>query len=411
MSFGLISEVLGIFLASAWWMLLPILLLPVIASLFVFINHETKKRSARWSLLDIKISREIKKTPQAMEQILATMHGWGGKHTDWTSLEVASFGGEIHFYIRVQEKLKNLMESAFFSFYQDVDIKEADEDYAARIPSNTAELYARGLDAWGTELILDKDGILPIRSYNEFSTGGSEKPDGKNFDPISVLIEILGRIQKEEILGIQMILMPVKTKAVKEKYKPALDKMKEQPPKKEGESPKPKTATEIKVAKAVEENLSKPMFNTLIRVIYVSPKTIFQDNYAKQGILSAFNQYSSPDLNSFKQNDGVAVGAAKSWFFKKKKNEHRKEHILHEYKHRDIPQWTGLGKLFTSTLFHHNVNSKFSELSVESLATIYHPPTNVVLTGPYMQRVESRKVGPPSGLAIFGESSDLEIFQ
>lgn len=390
---------------------MPVLLLPVIASLFVFITHETKKRSTRWTLLEIKISREIKKTPQAMEQILATIHGWGGKHTDWTSLEVASFGGEIHFYIRVQEKFKNLLESTFFSFYQDVDIREAEEDYASRIPSNTAELYARGLDAWGTELILDKEGVFPIRSWSEFGAGGAEKPDGKNFDPLSVLIEVLGRVQKEEILGIQMILMPAKTKAVKERYKAVLEKMKEQPPKKEGESPKPKTSTEIKAAKAVEENLAKPIFNTLIRVIYISPKTVFQENYAKQGILSAFNQYASPDLNSFKQNDGVAVGSARSLFWKKRMNEHRKAHILHEYKHRDIPQLTGLGQLLTSTLFHRNVNSKFSELSVESIATIYHMPTNVVLTAPYMQRVESRKVGPPSGLAIFGEGSDLEIFQ
>lgn len=413
MSFGISPDIFGNFLASIWWLLLPFILLPLIASLMTFVKHETAKRSAKWTLLDVRISREIKKTPEAMEQILSTIHGWGGKSTDWNSLEIVSLGGEVHFFARVPEKNKEIVKATFFSFYQNVDIHEEPDDYAERIPSNNEELYSRGLDAWGGELILDKEGIFPIRSYKEFGTGSSDKPgDGKDFDPLSVLVEILGRVQKDEILGLQIILMPVKTKDVKAKYKAALDKLKGEAPK-PGESPKPKTAGEMKAAKAVEENFMKPIFNAIIRVIYVAPKTIFQDNYAKQGILTAFNQYSAPDLNSFKLNENVAPGVKPDKFpyvFAKERNEHRKAHLLHKYRHRDIPHWSDWGKVLTSSIFHRDDKTKFVELSTESLATIYHLPTNAVMTAPYMKRIESRKVGAPSGLAIFGGEEDMEIF-
>ena len=45
-------------------------------------------------------------------------------------------------------------------------------------------------------------------------------------------------------------------------------------------------------------------------------------------------------------------------------------------------------------------------LNTEELATIYHPPTYIVLTGPLIKRVEARKTGPPAGLPIYGEGSE-----
>jgi len=182
-----------------------------------------------------------------------------------------------------------------------------------------------------------------------------------------------------------------------------------------GVEAKPKTTAEANIARAIDKNLSKPIFNTLIRVIYISPKAIFQENYAKQGLLSAFNQYASPDLNSFKSNDFVAVGGAKSdkfpFLFAAARNSDRKEFLLHKYRHRDIPLNSSWGVILTSTPYHVNNKSKFVELSTESLATIYHLPTMATLTAPFIKRVESKKVGPPAGLAIFGEDAGQELFK
>jgi hypothetical protein len=51
------------------------------------------------------------------------------------------------------------------------------------------------------------------------------------------------------------------------------------------------------------------------------------------------------------------------------------------------------------------------ELNTESLATLFHPPTRMVLTAPHIERVESRKSGAPAGLAVYGEESDIEKFK
>lgn len=397
------------FLISFWWIIVPLVFLPFYGSLNTFISHEKRKREAKWAVLEVKIPRDIQRTPESMEQVLATIHGWGGGATDWTSLELVSVGGEVHFYVRVKDKLKNILESSFFSVYHDIEIKEV-EDYVSMIPSNTGVLHAQGKDVWGAEIILDKEGAYPIRSYTEFSSGGDEK----HFDPISVFIEIMSRIKKDELIGVEIIVMPVKTKDMRGKYKEVLDKLKGQD-KDQGEEAKPKSTTEAKTARSIENNLSKPMFNVMIRTIYISPKAIFQENYAKQGLLSAFNQYASPDLNSFKSNDNVTVGGAKSdkfpFLFAGSRNSDRKEFLLHKYRHRDIPHNSFWGVVLTSTPFHINNKSVFVNLSSESLATIYHLPTMATLTAPFIKRVESKKVGPPAGLAIFGEEGGEDLFK
>lgn len=419
MSVSYIFQVIGNFLALYWWIFVPVIFLPLYAGMGAFVTHEKRKRGATWSIISIKISRETQKTPQAMEQILATINGWGTlpsfKPTEWVSLELISVGGEIRFLIRILEKYKHLLESTIFSFYQDVEIKDVD-DYMDLVPSNTAELYARGQEIWGSEIILSKEGAYPIKSYKEAIGGG----EGTGSDPLSVFMEIMGRLTPEEFIGIQFLLMPVSTKSVKAKYKYILEKLKSKP--KEGDIVDPSTmqikmGNEAKLAKAVEENLSKPFFNTLIRAVYVAPKTAFREKYAKQGIVSSFNQYAIPDMNSFSKNGITEIGDVlpnpdkQFVLFPERRNEARKERILHTFRHRDIPPVTFMGKLISSMMFHNNMGSKFCELSTESLATVFHLPTTAILTAPFMQRVESRKVGPPQGLAIFGENKDLEIFE
>ena len=50
-------------------------------------------------------------------------------------------------------------------------------------------------------------------------------------------------------------------------------------------------------------------------------------------------------------------------------------------------------------------------MNTRSLATLFHPPTFLVLTAPHLRRVESKKTGPPAGLAIYGDEGDLEKFK
>lgn len=68
-------------------------------------------------------------------------------------------------------------------------------------------------------------------------------------------------------------------------------------------------------------------------------------------------------------------------------------------------------RLITSKPLNPNFLSRSFVMTTEEIATLFHPPTSVVLTTPHIQEVESKKAGPPAGLAIFGDEKEIERFQ
>jgi hypothetical protein len=75
--------------------------------------------SLDWVILEIKLPREITKSPLATETAIAALlqssgvgtkyaRGFEGKLATFSSLEIASIEGVIHFYIRIQKKFKKI---------------------------------------------------------------------------------------------------------------------------------------------------------------------------------------------------------------------------------------------------------------------------------------------------------------
>ena len=65
--------------ASFWWVWLPVLLIALFYNLWLAYVRAKYKANMKWALLEIRIPREIKKTPKAMEQILAGLYGLRNK--------------------------------------------------------------------------------------------------------------------------------------------------------------------------------------------------------------------------------------------------------------------------------------------------------------------------------------------
>ncbi|HEY4475436.1 MAG TPA: hypothetical protein VJB92_01805, partial [Candidatus Paceibacterota bacterium] len=365
---------------------------------------------------------------QAMEKVLEGMHSlrnapgnlrekwWDGEVTRWFALEMVSFGGEIHFYVRIYHKQRNLVEAAFFSYYPDIEIVEA-EDYVDKFPSSVKEMNQQGFDLWGSEMVYDREEAYPIKTYFDFESPEEEK----QFDPISVFLEVLGKIKKEEIVGIQILIAPADLKWYRA-WEGLLSKMKEPKVKKEKSESQVETFArliarspgETDVLKAVEKNLSKPAFDTILRFIYLAPKKGFYDSYARRGLAGAFNQYASLDMNKFRQNYTVST-RTQIWYypfiFPVRRNDYRKQRLLYTFIHREVPPETWMGRFITSYVFNLNFASRYFKMNTECLATIFHPPTFTVLTAPHVKRVESRKASPPAGLAIFGDEKAIEKFK
>lgn len=451
---GILQSAWQVF-SYAWWLWLPILLWPLFESTWLFWRQEIFKRNMPFVLLEIRIPREVRKSPRAMEQVLMTIHGlrnvpsdlqerwWDGEVTRWYSLEIVSIGGEIHFYVRAPAQQRPIVEAAFFSYYPDVEVAEVD-DYVDRLPTNMGEVNKSGYDLWGSELVLAKEDAYPIKSYLDFESPEEEK----QYDPISSFLEVLGKVKKEEIVCIQIVIAPAafdwkdKWKSLVEtlrlrtenkmggpKYSLGLEFPHILPtfPVKGGEAMNGKelsafsktfmrTPGETDVLKAVEDNLSRPAFETLIRYIYLTPRELFTDVFPRRGILGAFNQYGSLDLNMFRHNL-IVTTLVKFWrggwqlpnLFPASRSLRRKQRILMRYRARGIPPGQWMGKLIVSKLLSWE-HSKCYMLTTRSIATLFHPPTYLVLTAPHVKRVESKKAGPPAGLAIFGEEEEIEKY-
>jgi len=418
------------FLKVSWWLWLFLILFPIFESLYLHWRQENFKHSKAFDMgmLEIKMPREIFKSPKAMEQILMAIHSlrnapgnfkekWiNGEVTVWFALEMVSFGGNIHFYVRFPRSRKPLIEAAFFSYYPDIELVEVD-DYVEKFPKNMIEVQEKGYNLWGTEMVLAKEEAYPIKIYSDF-----ESPDeDKQYDPISQFLEVLGKCNKEDIVGIQFLIAPAgpdwnkKYEKLVEDLRERKNKQQVQPQSQAGVSLSlsfMRTPGETDVLKKVEENLSKPAFDTLIRLIYLSPKDMFSDPYTK-GLVGAFNQYADLGLNSFKQNFKIMTKANiwnPPYIFPKKRVLYRRASLLYNYIHRECPPETFMGKLITSNIFRWNFHSKRFLITTQCLATLFHPPTAMVTTTPHLEKMQSRKAGPPPGLPIFGEEKEIEKF-
>ncbi|MDO8469820.1 MAG: hypothetical protein Q7S84_02230 [bacterium] len=414
------------FLLRTWWLWAFFLLVPLTAGAWKHWRQELFKHSLEFVLLELHMPREVTKSPQAMEQVLQTFQSvrgdpdniveefWDGKFVIPISLEVVSFGGEVHFYIRCQKKQQHMVKIALFSYYTDVEVRET-EDYLGRLPTSDADMVARGWDFWGTELILLREEAYPIKTYDAFAREAEEE----QFDPISVLLEVFGSLKGEEVAAVQLLVAPADPEwgtrwepFLANLRKPATIEVASDDESKR-QAPVARSPRQLEVLEAVEGNLSKPAFDTLIRCFYAAPVSLFNDAVVKSGIVGAFNQYTASDLNGFKSNSNAGV-KANPWKWPhvraRRRTSYRRQRFFWNFLQREVPPATWWGKLVTSSPLNLNFASKRFLLTTKCVATLFHPPTAGVLTAPHIKRVESKKAGPPSGLAIFGEEGEIEHY-
>ena len=351
--------------------------------------------------------REVRKGPIAMEQFFSAIYGlrniagdliekyFDGEITLWFSFELVSFGGEIHFYIRTPSKHAGVVSANLYANYPTLEIEKV-PDYIDKFPATVSGLYAKNMNLWGTELKLGKEDAYPIRTYSQYEAFYEER----SLDPIASTLEVFSKLDRKENLLFQILVRPT-----------------DDGWKKRGEALVKKMSADIKagfertpgqtnILKSIESNVAKQGFETLIRYIYMADRSVFDINFAKRGTLIGLNQYSGLDLNYFMHN--LKIYTQVRWiyfpyFFPRGRLEARKARLLHSFRERRIPEETTVARLMTAHYFHFNFSQRFFVLNTEELATLYHPPTNLVVTGPLLQRVESKKMGPSSGLPIYKE--------
>jgi len=402
---------------------LPLFLIALFIDLWVLYLKIKATKEIKWVLLEVKIPRNIEKTPQAMEQIFAGLHTiarikfldkyWKGKVQEWFSFEIAGIDGMVYFFVRTPEKFRNYIEAQIHAQYPTVEILEV-LDYAApligKVPSKTYDLG-------GGEFILDKADYYPIKTYPAFEQRVKER----RLDPIASFLETMSKLKPEENIFVQYMIKPTGERKWKDKGLEAVNKLvgKKTEAKKSDlaklmESLGEFTTNLIKaiaiypewskakqeemkaaiptlspgdklVAEAIENKISKLAFRVCIRFVYIAPRDIFTPGNISS-LLGSFKQFSALNLNALKANSraGTLVYQPRIIPFIRKRREFlRKIGIISRYARRAWPLWP----------------LKDCILNTEELATVYHYPIVVVET-PTMRRVEAKKAEPPVSLPI-----------
>jgi len=421
-------NILLVFLKYTWWLWVFFIVWKFMMGAFFYWRREAYRKKIRWVVLELVIPRLIEKSPRLMDQFFQALHALrndadhldekyiDGETTQRYSVEMASFEGQVHFYMRIPAKQRDMIEAAFLSYYPDVELIEI-EDYMKKLPQNITDADRKDLDIWVTEFYLDKSPCLPIKTYIQFENMDEQH----QFDPMSTFLEVMARVKKGEYMGMQIVLQPLH-RSWNYRCEPIVEELRE--PKysnqKQGvgdfqfQPMMMKSPGETDDLKTIEQNLSKPIFVTIPRVIYLAPKLNFYDGLARRGLKGAFNQYSSKDMNYFKDNVKVSTKPGFwdfPYVFPEMRRRIRKQRLLQYYIGRAFGSADDIGEfIYLSHWLNLQLHTKPVEISTEAVASLFHPPSNLVLTAPHTARSESRKVGPSAGLPIYGEEDAINKF-
>ena len=224
------------------------------------------------------------------------------------SFEIISKDGFIKYYAVVPAVLTETVRQAVQSAYPTARIEEKREENIFA-PRGTVDTIA------GAELVLNKESYLPITTYE----------DAKR-DASMAILNALGAVKQDEGASVQILFRPAHKKWAEKTKQHIEDMQKGKTTKKTvgagigqfamdvirapwevpDEHEKTETTEQITPIKqdeitAITNKMRYPVFETLIRVV-ASSDTKPRSEAILDGILSAFSQFNSPELNGFKVN-------------------------------------------------------------------------------------------------------------
>lgn len=422
--FARYDDAAGVIL-GVWWLWAPFLLWKGAKASWLNYIREHFKSNLKWTVLELIVPRDLEMGPRAMELFLTNIHAqrnapgswkekyFDGEVTKWYTFELVSFGGDVHFYLRFPSDQRHAIEANFYAQYPAAQLVEV-QDYITQLPVTFLDLLREGKNIlFGTELVLAKDDAIPLRTFEDFV---SDK-DFENLDPVSALLEVFRKIEVGDTMLLQIMARPADDAWQKEGAL-LVQKMKKDTiiiKNDDGtEGRTVRTPGETDTIESIESNISKPGYEVTIRYLLMETKgaKTVGTGFAQRSVIGALNQYASSILNGFKHN-------FKSWtrvnwvywphLFPKRRGDARKARIWKYYRERMIPDEGNLGNLIQSSPLSWDFSRKTFILSVEELATIYHPPTVAVLSSPILRRAESKTMGAPAGLPIFSADDEKEI--
>ena len=424
-------QFLWVFVKTWWWVFLPFLLLPHAKYYWQWWRMYTFDVTVRRIVLEVKFPPDVQKPIKAMESVFAVwwqIHDPPNFREKWIdgeyqlgfSIEMVSTEGAPHFYIRLPEESRRIVEAGLYSQFPDAELIEV-EDYTRSVPRNVPN---KDWKMWGATLKPGKPDIYPFRTYRKFfEETATEIKEETRVDPIAALIEGMAKLGEGEHLWIQFLLSPRapdETPFVEEGKKeveklvhriPSSGKPATIPVTEDlravsatlftGQPVEPRliggveeeqgllapelrlTTGEREVVGAIEEKISKQIFVTTLRFIYLA-RTEKYLGVTKVLPFTYFQQFNTANLNFMRAIQTTKVYTVRSFFLDERRRYIRRRRLFRVYLSRDNFSWPRQGGTF--------------RLNIEEMASFFHFPGRIAFPSATVPRVEIRKGEAPSQL-------------
>lgn len=307
-----------------------VLLLLIILSTAGFLMLQTSRskgsisRGLNMTLFLVKLPRESgseKESQRPEKELIAVMEqlyssfsnihvtGWNkflyGEPYIALELSVHHVGEEIHFYVAVPRSYEQVFEKQVYGLFPKSEVLKI-KDYNVFNP--------KGATA-GAVMTMKANAILPFKTYTRLES-----------DPLGALVTSLSRLEHEgEGAAVQLLIRPSHRENVRRLAQKVAREMqagndfnralklaqsgqkKKKPEEKGFQPPAVVTPFEEEIIKSLQAKASRPLFDTNIRILTSAPDQLRADQLLAD-VTGAFVQFSSPDLNSFK--DAKLTGPA-----------------------------------------------------------------------------------------------------
>ncbi len=246
-----------------------------------------------------------------------------------SSLEIVSQEGDITFWVMTQPKNAEIFKAYAFSQYPGIEITEK-PDYSLKY-----DYQKKGGNLYVGRWNMDKDNILPIKTYVDYGLDRDPKEEYK-IDPLTPLLEAMASAGKGESFFFQILIMPTLDEPLSDSESPQghgivgwkkrtsnrIDQIlgikrftnaEVEAAEKEGKKVKvgdikeqSRNAMQVTPSDKLElemlqRNIEKPAFDCVLRMFYhVKEKKDFNLNKGVFSVVSAMKSFGKPGYNEFK---------------------------------------------------------------------------------------------------------------
>lgn len=322
--------------------------------IFLLWKHRNRlQESLDFVTMQIAVPRDNEIKIDAAEQLFASLHSIY-KHEMFSflepqphmSFEIVARPEDIRFYVSMPRKYMDLVEKQIHGAYPGAEIKEVEE----------YNLFSDQGKVAFAALRLRYSDYLPLRVYRDLPT-----------DPLSSITSVLAKMQPGEAAAIQLIVQPAghHWKHQGRSYI-ALQKKNEANPEKAS------FRIDQKALEGIEQKISKPGFNTVIRVVVASHDKHMAENHL-ENIIAALEQFAS-ESNTFWKIKMVF-----------------KRLFMMDFIYRYFPVFN----------FHLPLLQQYSVMNSDELAGIFHLPNKSVETA-HIFWLNAKRAPAPSQIPTAG---------